>query len=254
MGKQAMDAMGRIEFLAVLDAFVTPTVRIAHAVLPIASFAETEGTLTNMEGRVQRLRPAANPPGEARIGWQVLAELCARFDGGNSYTSATDVLCEIAQAAPQYAGIEQRLSEDAWGGALLEDSDDAEFVVRPTGTTAVAALASAGRPYVLVRDCAFDWGRDPLVLFSPTLSRDYQSERKLFPTGCVEMCKSDADALNLGGGRRVRLTSVHGDAVVPIRVREDLKPGVLSVPYAFRDHVAKVLGTDNVTTVKVELP
>ncbi|MGB2678277.1 MAG: molybdopterin-dependent oxidoreductase [Candidatus Acidiferrum sp.] len=254
MGQRAMAAMGRIEFLVVLDAFVTPTVRIAHAVLPIANFAETEGTLTNMEGRVQRLRAATNPPGEARIGWQVLAELCARFDVGNSYTSATDVLCEIAQAAPRYAGIEQRLSEGGWGGALLEDSDNAKFVVHPTGAPGAAALAIAGRPHVLVRDGAFDWGRDPLVLFSPTLSRDYQSERKFFPNGFVEMCKRDVDALNLGGQRHVRLTSVHGDAVVPIRVRADLKPGVLSVPYAFRDHVASVLGTDSVTAVNVELP
>jgi len=254
MGRRAMDAMAGIEFLVVLDAFVTPTVRIAHAVLPIASFAETEGTLTNMEGRVQKLRTATNPPGEARMGWRVLAELCARFDIGNSYTSATDVLCEIAQAAPRYAGIEQRLSEDGWGGALLEDFDSAKFVVRPAGATRGAALASAGRPHVLVRDVAFDWGRDPLVSFSPTLSRDYQSERKLFPNGFVEMCKGDADALNLGGGRHVRLASVHGDAVVPIRVRADLKPGVLSVPYAFRDQVASVLGTDSVTAVNVEPP
>jgi formate dehydrogenase (coenzyme F420) alpha subunit len=254
MGKRAMAAMGRIEFLVVLDAFVTPTVRIAHAVLPIGNFAETEGTLTNMEGRVQRLRTATNPPGEARAGWQVLAELCTRLDAGNSYTSATDVLCEIAQAAPRYAGIEQRLSEDGWGGALLEDSDIPKFVVHPAGATGVAALASAGRSHVLACDGAFDWGRDPLVLFSPTLSRDYQSERKFFPNGFVEMCKRDADALNLGGERRVRLTSVHGDAVVPIRVREDLKPGVLSVPYAFRDHVASVLGSDSITAVNIDPP
>ena len=79
MGQRAMAAMERIEFLVVLDAFITPTARIAHALLPIASLAETEGTLTNMEGRVQRLRVVTNPPGEARTGWQVLAELCGRF-------------------------------------------------------------------------------------------------------------------------------------------------------------------------------
>jgi predicted molibdopterin-dependent oxidoreductase YjgC len=254
MGQRAMAAMGRIEFLVVLDAFVTPTVRMAHCVLPIANFAETDGTLTNMEGRVQSLRTATNPPGEARTGWQVLAELCAKFDVGNSYASATNVLSEIAQAAPRYAGIEQRLSEDVWGGALLEDPDNAKFAARPTEATEVAAAASAGRPHVLVRDGAFDWGRDPLVLFSPTLSRDYQSERKLFPNGFVEMSERDAGALNLGGRRHVRLTSAHGDAVVPIRVRTDLKPGVLSVPYAFRDHVASVLSTDSVTAVNIEPP
>ena len=254
MGQRAMAAMKKIEFLVVLDTFVTPTVQIAHAVLPIASFAETEGTLTNMEGRVQRLHPAANPPGEARVGWQVFAELCARFDAGTSYTSATDVLCEIAQVVPRYGEIAQRQSEDGWGDVLLTDSKDGSFELHPTGPSGMAVQPSVERPHVLVRDGVFDWGRDPFVFFSPTLGRDYQSERKLFPNGFVEICKDDADLLNLGGERRVRLTSVHGNTVVPIRVQPDLKPGVLSVPYAFRDHVANVLGPDSMTAVNVGLP
>ena len=81
-GQRAMAALGRIEFLVVLDAYFTPTAHIAHVVLPIASFAETEGTITSMEGRVQRLHVATAPPGEARPGWQVLADLCAKFGAG----------------------------------------------------------------------------------------------------------------------------------------------------------------------------
>jgi len=249
MGQRAMAALEKIESLVVLDAFDTPTVRAAHAALPIASFAETEGTLTSMEGRVQRVRPATDPPGEARTGWQVLAELCARFDVGASYSSATDVLREIAQAAPRYAGIGQRMLEEGWGGTLAEDSATGRRVLRATG---VAALTSAERPHLLARDGAFDWGRDPLVSFSPTLSRDYQSQRKLFPNGFVEMCPQDADALGVRAGWRVKLTSLHGAAVVPVQVRTDLKPGVLLVPYAFRDHVGSVLGGEGVTAVKME--
>ncbi|MBZ5669481.1 MAG: molybdopterin-dependent oxidoreductase [Acidobacteriia bacterium] len=249
MGGRALAALGKIEFLVVLDAFVTPPSRIAHAVLPIACFAETEGTLTNMEGRVQSLQVATQPPGEARPGWQVLAELCARFDAGVSYNSTTDVLREIAQAAPRYARMEQRASDDEWGGRWVKDPDRGKFKLYATGA---AALTSAERPHVLVRDGAFDWGRDPLVSFSPTLSRDSQSQQKLFPNGFVEICKQDADGLGVPVGRQVKLTSVHGNAVVPIRLRADLKPGVLLVPYAFRDHVANVLGTDSVTAVKVE--
>jgi predicted molibdopterin-dependent oxidoreductase YjgC len=248
MGQRAMAALGKIEFLVVLDAFVTPTVRIARAALPIASFAETEGTLTSMEGRVQRLRPATDPPGDARPGWQVLAELCARFDAGASYSSATAVLHEITQAAPRYARAGEL--EDKWGGVgMAKDSTGEKFKL----CAAQAPLLTPARaPHVLVRDSAFDWGRDPLVSFSPTLSRDFQSERKLFPRGLVEICKQDADDLAIHPGRQVRLTSVHGDAVVPIRVRADLTPGVLLVPYAFRDQLANVLGTHSVTAVHVE--
>ena len=251
IGQRAMTAMEEIEFLVVLDAFATPSARIAHVSLPIAGFAETEGTFTNMEGRVQRLSAVTSPPGEARAGWQVLAELCARFNAVASYGSASDVLREIGQAAPRYAGMERKLSKDGWGGVLLEDFERPKFVA-PSPRPAAAPLTSAERPFLLVRDGAYDWGRDPLVWFSPTLKRDYQSERKFFPNGFVEISKADAVALNLNGGRQIRLTSVHGKTVVPVRVRTDLKQGLLFVPYAFRDCLANVLGTDGLTAVTAE--
>ena len=249
MGQRAMAALEKVEFLVVLDAFVTPTSSIAHAVLPIASFAETEGTITNMEGRVQEIHAAAGLPGEARPGWQVLAELCARFDGGVSYNSAPDVLKEIEQAVPRYAGMEQPASDDGWGGRWVKDFDGGKCKVSAAG---VLGRPTDKHPHLLVRDEAFDWGRDPLISFSPTLSRDSQSERKLFPNGFVEMCKPCADELGIPVGRRAKLISVHGDAVLPIRLRADLKSGVLLVPYAFRDRISKVLGTEGVMAVKVE--
>ncbi len=248
MGQRAMAALGKIEFLVVLDAFLTPTAQIAHVVLPIACFAETEGTITSMEGRVQRLHVATDPPGEARPGWQVLAELYTRFGAGTSYSSAADVLREVGEAAPRYARVRQL--EDKWGGVgVAKDSNDGKF--RLLAAKAPPLTLAEGQ-HLLVRDNAFDWGRDPLVSFSPTLSRDFQSEQKLFPNGLVEVCKQDLDRLGVHPGRQVRLSSVHGDAVVPIRVRTDLQPGVLLVPYAFRDHLANVLGTHSVMAVKVE--
>ena len=66
------------------------------------------------------------------------------------------------------------------------------------------------------------------------------------------MSRQDADKLGVSVGWQVKLTSAHGDAVVPIQVKTDLKPGVLLVPYAFRDHVAKVSGTGRLTAVEAE--
>jgi len=247
-GQRALAALGKVKFLVVLDAFLTPTAQMAHVVLPMASFAETEGTITNMEGRVQRLHVATAPPGEARPGWQILAELCARFELCTAYHSARDVLSEVGLATPRYGTACQ--GEDNWGGiGTAKASNGRKFRLIAAEAPRVTL---AGGQHVLVRDGDFDWGRDPLVAFSPTLSRDFQSERKLFPSGYVEMCKQDADAVGVHPGRPVKLTSVHGEAVIPTRVRADLKPGVLLVPYAFRDHLANVLGTHSVTAVKVE--
>jgi anaerobic selenocysteine-containing dehydrogenase len=84
------------------------------------------------------------------------------------------------------------------------------------------------------------------------LNREYQSERKLFPNGLVEMSGEDADALGVRPGWRVRLSSAHGAAVVPVRLRKDLQHGVLLAPYWFRDWLADVLGEDGVAAVNVE--
>jgi len=252
MGQEATVALGKVEFLVVLDAFATVTARMAHVQLPIASFAETEGTFTSVESRVQKLRPATNPPGEAKPGWQVLAELCARFDAGASYKTAADVLGEIGQAAPQYAGIQQNLSTDEWGGALLLPSRDREPQDRAGRAPSAESLTSIERPFLLVRDCDFDWGTDPLVSFSPTLSRDYRSQRKAFPNGFVEMARSDAEALQVRGARKVKLSSANGEATVPALVSDNVEPGLLLVPFAFRDQVSIVLGGDIVVAVKAE--
>lgn len=248
VGQRAASALRNLEFLAVLDSFFTPAVELAHLVLPIASFAECEGTVTNLEGRIQRLRPAADAPGEARPGWQVLAELCPRFGVRGTYKSCADVLREIAQAAPGYGRAEQALAE-GWSNTLVTESDGFEPVLQ---ARARSTPAPANGAYLLAHEDAYDWSRDPLVMFSPTLSRDSRSERKLFPGGLVEICQQDADTIGVHGGRRVKLTSEHGEATVPVRLREGIKPGVLLVPYAFRDHVASVLGRDGIATVRVE--
>jgi len=182
----------------------------------------------------------------------VLAELCARFDAAASYDSAAGVLREIGQAVPQYAGIEQHLAEAGCSGALREGSGKQKLQIPAAETTAFASPRSAEFPHLLALDPAFDWGSDPLVFFSPTLSRDFRSQRKAFPNGFVEIAQEDADELQVRSGRRVRLTSVLGAATVPALVSEDLNQGQLIVPFAFRDQVSSVLGSDSVMAVRIE--
>ncbi|MCW5977737.1 MAG: molybdopterin-dependent oxidoreductase [Bryobacteraceae bacterium] len=248
-GQRARAAIERIEFLVALDAFVTPVVEAAHAVLPVASFAETEGTVTNMEARIQRVRPAGPLPGDAVEGWRALAELSARLGAGGTWNSAADVFHEIERAAPRYGGTAARIFDGGWGSALTEMPEAVRFNVQAAATQ---ELTTAERPFVLAWDGAFDWGGDPLVSFSPTLSRDSQSERKLFPNGFVEMSGDDADALGVRAGWQVKLGSARGEAIVPIRRRDGLRRGTLLAPYAFRDCLAGVLADEGITAVQVE--
>jgi len=242
------DALARLECLIVLDAFTTPTTRAANIVLPIASFAENEGTTTSMEGRVQRVRAATRPPGEARHGWQVLAELAAALGLPCSYGSADDVLREIARVIPAYHDASNGVKTDAWGTFTSDGAEGRKPALRPlTADRVVVAL-----PEVLALDGVFDWGSDPLVAYSPTLCRDHVARRKLYPRGLVEMSRRDADGLGVRQGWTVRLASAHGEAVVPVVLRDDLEQGSLLVPYAFRERVAEVLGGHSEVAVKAQ--
>ncbi|MEW6365829.1 MAG: molybdopterin-dependent oxidoreductase [Acidobacteriota bacterium] len=246
-GRRAQAAMEKMEFLVVLDAFVTAAVEMAHVVLPIASYAETDGTLTSLEGRVQRCRAAADPPGEARAGWQALAELCSRFGLSAPYRSSSEVLAEIGAAVPVYAPAGQ--AGEGWGGAFVGAVRKPKANVCASGSQ---PITYAEYPHVLAHEGVIDWGKDPLVAFSPTLNREHRSRARLNPQGLVEISKHDADQLGLRSGWHVRVESTFGDVVLPAVIRPELSAGVLLVPYAFRDHAAAVFAGRDMAAVKVE--
>ncbi|MEW6201087.1 MAG: molybdopterin-dependent oxidoreductase, partial [bacterium] len=100
--KRALEAL---DFLVVLDIFLTPTAELAHVVLPGACFAEKDGTFTNMERRIQRIRKAVDPPGQSRPDWQIIADLSARMGYKIDYSSTAEIMDEIARLTPIYRGV-----------------------------------------------------------------------------------------------------------------------------------------------------
>ena len=98
-------ALKDVEFLCVQDIFLTETAAMADVVLPAASFAEKDGTFTNTDRRVQRVRTALPPPGEARDDWSILCDLATRMGYPMSYASPSEILDEIASVSPIYGGI-----------------------------------------------------------------------------------------------------------------------------------------------------
>jgi formate dehydrogenase alpha subunit len=98
-------ALRNLDLLIVQDIFLTDTAQLADVVLPAAGFAEKEGTFTNTERRVQRVRQALEPPGLARPDWQTLCDLACRLGYEMSYSGPAAVQDEIASLTPSYAGI-----------------------------------------------------------------------------------------------------------------------------------------------------
>jgi predicted molibdopterin-dependent oxidoreductase YjgC len=97
-------ALEGLAFLLVLDGGQNEVAQFADVVLPIATHAENDGTFTNHAGRVQRFHAAVTPPGEARPGWQALAELLARL-GGPTHASAAAVFDALAAEGSAFRGL-----------------------------------------------------------------------------------------------------------------------------------------------------
>ncbi len=105
-------ALNNVEFLIQQEPFLNETSRFADVIFPASVFAEKDGVFTNSERRVQRVRKAVNPPGEARVDWQILAQLANSCGAGWNYQSPAEVYAEMVKDAPKFAGIShERLEE-----------------------------------------------------------------------------------------------------------------------------------------------
>jgi predicted molibdopterin-dependent oxidoreductase YjgC len=106
-------AFNNLEFLVVQDIFLTETAKIADVVLPSFCFAEKEGTFTNTERRVQRVRKAVKAPGLAKEDWKIICEIATRMGTAMDYNNAGEIFEEIRRVTPSYAGITwKRLDEN----------------------------------------------------------------------------------------------------------------------------------------------
>src|SRR5437867_3746162 len=155
----AEKALEQLDFLLVQDLFLHETAERAHVFLPAAAFAEKEGTFTNSERRVQRVRAAVPPPGEARPDWWITAELAKRVarrvgvDVGVQfdYPGAAEIFDEMARLTPFLAGLSHaRLDRE---GGLLGVDDGARLRVESrrgelTGYARVTEAVKAGAIFV----------------------------------------------------------------------------------------------------------
>lgn len=112
LGEDALGEGPRLDLLIVQGLFLTPTAARAHVVLPGVSFAEKEGTFTNVERRAQRVRAGLQAPGEARPDWRIILGLAQAMGGRYDYPSPQEVMAEIAAAAPIYSSLSYELLGD----------------------------------------------------------------------------------------------------------------------------------------------
>ena len=244
----AEKAFDQLDFLVVQDLFMHETAERANVFLPAASFAEKEGTFTNSERRVQRVRAAIAPRGQARPDWWIAAQLAkriarrvgvevgAQFD----YTSAAEVFDEMARLTPFLAGVSHaRLDREGglqWPCPTPEHPGTrflygesfprgrGRFVPARQIETA-AELPDADYPFIL------NTGRLLYHWHGGTLTRRVQGLLELAPRLEIAIHPVDARRLGVDDGGRLRVESRRGELTGYARVTEVVKPGAIFVPF-----------------------
>lgn len=234
-------ALETAEFVVVQDIFLTETAQLADVVLPAASFAETDGTFVNTERRVQRVRKAVEPPGDAREDWRIIAELATRMGFPMRYDHPAEIWDELRKATPIFAGITyERLeaggiqwpcpSEDHPGTRYLHAelwTGEQVAYFQPVPYTPPAEMPDEEYPFVLTT------GRRRPAYHTHTQTGRSPAIRRLLPGETAEMNPRDAFRLGIADGQLVRITSRRGQVVVPARLTERSPEGVIFLSFHF---------------------
>ena len=220
-------ALGKLDFLVVQDIFLTDTARLAKVVLPAAGFAEKEGTFTNLEGRVQRVRRALNPSGNSLPDWEIILHLAKKMECSLQYSSPKDIMDEITELVPLYHGISY-INLDTKG---LYD-----------GRVNYKQLFSERRRFSVVKylPATNDEGdKFPFTLLTGSLlyhfgsgSRTSRSTRlkRFTPGAFIEINSIDAKKLAIKDGDKVKVISPVNEIITMAKVSDTVDLGTVFMP------------------------
>lgn len=246
---QAM--LKKVELLIVQDIFMTETAACAHVVLPGAAFVEKDGTFTNTERRVQRVRKAIEPAGESRADWQIICSLSKLLGFPMDYAGAKEIQDEIAALTPSYGGITyDRLD----GKGLQWPCPNAEhpgtgFLHRDKFTRGRGLFSAIEyKPPAETGDEEFPLllttGRNFIHYHTGSLTRRSRSLDEEQKEGYVEINPFDAQRYGISGDEEIRVTSRRGSIAVRPEITRRVPEGTLFIPFHFAEAAANVLTID----------
>ncbi len=243
------EALARLDFLVAQDIFLSETARYAHVVLPAASFAEKDGTFTNTERRVQRIRKAIEPVGDAKPDWWIISKVAQSIGAkGFDYNSPSDIMEEIRRLTPSYGGVTyEKLGdrglqwpcpfEDHLGTSILHTKTFVRGKGRfiPLRYSPPAELADEDYPLTLTT------GRSLYHYHTGTMTRKVFGLNLIEPEGVVEINPEDASRLTIVQGDTVKVSSRRGEVVTKAKVTEAVPPGVVFMAFHFAESAANIL-------------
>lgn len=252
-GLEAMD------FVIVQDIFMTETARYADLVLPASLWAEKDGTFTNAERRVQRVRKVVESPEAANRDWRIIIDMANALGADWYYRKPEDIFEEIRRVVPAYAGITYPLLTQTSFGLqwpVGEDGSATEILyterfATSSGKARLSALKAvdltsglkAAFPFTLIT------GRLMAQYNTGTMSRRIDQLNRIAPAGYVELNREDALQMDIVHGDRVRVTSEQGFLVTPAKISVAVPRGFVFIPNHFQDTPLNVLVPNNTDPV-----
>ena len=251
-------ALKSLEHLVVIDLFLTETAQMADVVFPATAWAETDGVCSNTERRVQRLRAAVPPPGEAKPDWWIIAQIAQRMGTpGFDFESAKDVFNELCSLSPIYAGLDwDRIehSEYQWpvpekdhpGTPILHQD---EFVIG----RGIFKVVGYRDPAEVVNEAYPVWlttGRRLEAYHSRTQTGRSSGIDYLLPQEVLEVHPEDVTAWGLTDGGKARMSSPRGAVEITVEANEQSPRGTVFCSFSFNDVPVNILtgsGYDPVT-------
>ena len=259
--------MEQLEFQIGQDLFINESHAFADVFLPAVSFAEKDGTFTNTDRRVQRVNRAIEPIGQARPDWEIICDLALRIEKrlGRpesaywNFRHPSEIMAEIGRVSPEYAGIRYDrieptgLQTPVWdenhpGTPYLfgESFPRGRGKFHPLDDLQPAELPDSEYPFILTT------GRVLEHWHGGTMTRASWMD-DLYPEPLMEIHPTDALHLGLQPNQPVRVSSRRGSIVLRAKVTEKTTPGVVFIPFAFREAPANML-TNDVIDPRAKIP
>ena len=239
--KHVREALKKLELFVVQDIFLSETAQLADVVLPACSFAEKEGTFTNTERRVQRVRKAIEPVGDSKPDWWIICQIARRMGAkGFDFDSPVQIMEEITRLTPSYGGINyNRLekgtlqwpcpTEEHPGTAILHTTifsrGKGRFV--PLVYRPPAEMPDAEYPLVLTTH------RSLFQYHTGTMTRRVKGLNVFKGEERVAINPADAQSLDIADGEMVRVVSRRGEVTAKALVTESSPPGTIAMTFHF---------------------
>jgi len=214
-----------LEFLVIQDSYMNENVELADAVLPASTFAETEGTFINGEGRLQRFNKVIEPLGEAKPDWWIISQLARRMGNkGFSYRKPSEIIKEMIKVIPSFSQVSYSDLEKGQK-IFAEEKTRKEKSFIPLKFTDSDNRRSKKYPFLMFLDYSLDYYR------SLSLSQESRGLKAIRDSRWIKISPEDAEKLNLEEGESIVVESSSGKFKGFVKIIKSLPKGILEASF-----------------------